>query len=131
MNLNKTLKSILINEYKSTLRFKVDYWEHRYDREYHYDYGSQNSLISHAKEELDKFNMYGKFEDIETGDLCLCIRGAMRKLYIEAQDFNFNPFICVKNLRRVVELRNYLNFLNKDYEIYSTKYLMNIKIIRD
>lgn len=121
----KYIDSMLIQEHLTTLRWKVNYWETRYDRECHGERGSQNSHVNFAKEELQKYDR--TIEDIPAGDLSLCIRSVMRKLYREAEDFCFNPLICVRNLRRVITLRERLNKLNPEYTIYSTKFLMNVK----
>jgi hypothetical protein len=60
------------------------------------------------------------------GDFNMCLRAAMRRFYLEAQDFE-NPFIKVGNLRKIILMREMLNVSSPEYIQYSTKFLMNVR----
>lgn len=126
----KVIESLVLSEYRQTKNFMVEYWENRHDPESDYHAGiNKSDKIRQAKEDLQdsKSVSFNELQKYHTHDFCLCLRGAMRKLYLEAQDFCENPFIKIGNLKRVVLMRNLLNTADSEYIIYSTYYLINVK----
>lgn len=126
-NLNKSIELIIKNEFIQTKSFLVDYWESYFNPEDDSKI-SKRTRVETAKMDYE-FSKDMPFEEIQReykGDYNLCLRAAMRKLYIQARDYNFNTPLKMTNLRKVVLMRQMLNKSDVLYVPYSTKFIMNI-----
>jgi|688.fasta_scaffold646561_2 hypothetical protein len=125
---NTTVDALIRSEYISAKRFNVDYWSARHNPESDYHLGiDPKEKLKEAHEELSE-SRRATIEDIkECREYSIILRGAMRKLYLQAQDFCENPYIKIGNLRAVVIMRQMLNEYSEEYKPYSTKYLINVR----
>lgn len=129
-NHSRIIESLIVNEYKAGLRYKLDYWRNHSDPEGLYHCGTNKTdQIRLASEEIEQAKniTFQEIKDLPLiYDFCMCLRAGMRTLYLQAEDFNLNPFIKMGNLRKVVIMREMLNRADGFYECYSTKYLISV-----